>query len=172
MFHHLPFLPELSSTNVTYITSFMCLFMCKRNWEHCHVKYVENYSRKKGNCKTHAKKHKYILVPSQNNHDSRHLLQNPKVPRNVIGVLNPAHKFSSFNYLSSDSLFLQKVWQGMQNIACFSFLVVLKSYFSCGGCLHAFQTRIALTNKKCTGCTLLRFSSAWILQVIVLVCKI
>ena len=28
---------------------------------HCYVKCVENYSRKKGNRKTHAKNHKHIL---------------------------------------------------------------------------------------------------------------
>ena len=47
---------ELSSTNVTYITSFMCLFMCKRHLKHCYVNCVENNTRKKGYRKTHAKK--------------------------------------------------------------------------------------------------------------------
>ena len=47
MFYHLPFHPELSSTNVTSIISYMCLFMCKRHLKHCYVKCVENDSRKK-----------------------------------------------------------------------------------------------------------------------------
>ena len=38
----------------------MCLFMCKRHLKHCYIKCVENKSRKKGNRKTHAKKHKHI----------------------------------------------------------------------------------------------------------------
>ena len=44
---HLPFHPELYSTNVTYKTSSMCLVMCKRRLKHCYVKCVENDSRKK-----------------------------------------------------------------------------------------------------------------------------
>ena len=43
MFYYLPFNPELSSTYVTYMTSYMCLFMCKRHLKHCYVKYV-NYT--------------------------------------------------------------------------------------------------------------------------------
>ena len=45
MFLYLPFHPELSSTNVTYITLFMCLFMCKRHFKHCYVKCLGNNSR-------------------------------------------------------------------------------------------------------------------------------
>ena len=57
MFYHLPFHPELSSTNVTSITSYMCLFMWKRQLKHWYVKYVKHVSRrKKGNRKTHATK--------------------------------------------------------------------------------------------------------------------
>ena len=45
-------------------------------------------------------KHKHILVPSQRHQDSRHLLQNPKVPRNVMGFSNHAQTFTPLNYLS------------------------------------------------------------------------
>ena len=41
-----------------------------------------------------------ILVPSQRYQDSRHLLQNPKVPRNVMGFSNRAQTFTPLNYLS------------------------------------------------------------------------
>ena len=56
MFLHLPFHTELSSTNGTYKTSLMGLFMCKRHLKHYYVKCVENDSIKKGNSKTRAKK--------------------------------------------------------------------------------------------------------------------
>ena len=86
--YYLPFHPELSSTDVTFIASYMCIFMCKIHLKHCYVKCVENDSRKKGNRKTHAKKHKAILVPIQRYQNSRHLLQNPRLPRNVMGFSN------------------------------------------------------------------------------------
>ena len=106
MFYHLPFLPELSSTNVTSITSYMCLFMWKRHLRHCYVKCVENDSRKKTKMEEHMQnKHKHILDPSQRYQDSRHLLQNPKLPRNVRGFSNRAQTFTPLNYLSWDSPF-------------------------------------------------------------------
>ena len=71
--------------------------MCKSNLKHSYVKYEENYSRKKGNRK---KKHEHILVPSPRYQDSRHLLQNPKDPRNVMGFSNCAQTFTPLNYLS------------------------------------------------------------------------
>ena len=46
MFFHVPFNLELLSTNVTGITSYKCLFMCKRHLKHINVKCVENVSRK------------------------------------------------------------------------------------------------------------------------------
>ena len=55
---------------------------------------------KKGNSKTHAKKHKHVLVPSERYQDSRHLLQNTKVPKNVMGFSNCAQTFTHLNYLS------------------------------------------------------------------------
>ena len=43
-----------------------------------------------------------VLVPSQRYQDSRHLLQNPKNPRTVIGFNNCAQKFTGSNYLDVD----------------------------------------------------------------------
>ena len=40
------------------------------------------------------------LVPSQRYKDSKHLLQNVKVPRNIVGFSNRAQKFNPLNYLS------------------------------------------------------------------------
>ena len=44
-----------------------------------------------------------ILVPSQRYQDSRHLLQNPKVPRRVMGFSNRAKRYTGSNYLDVDS---------------------------------------------------------------------
>ena len=38
-----------------------------------------------------------ILVPSQRYQDSRHLLQNPKVSRNVMGFSNRAQRYTGPN---------------------------------------------------------------------------
>ena len=104
MFFHLPFHPELSSTNVTSITSVMCLFMCKRHFKHCYVKCVENDSRKKRKLqKKMPKKHKHVLVPSQRYQDFRHLLQNLTIPNYVMGFSNHAQRFTGSNYLDVDS---------------------------------------------------------------------
>ena len=44
-----------------------------------------------------------VSVPSQRYQDSRHLLQNPKVPRSVMGFSNRAQRFTGSNYLDVDS---------------------------------------------------------------------
>ena len=101
---HLPFHPDLSSTNVTSITSSMCLFMCKRHLKHCFVKCVENDSRKKNEiAKRMQNEHKHNLVPCKRHPDSRHLLQNPTVPNYVMRFRNCAKKFTPLNCLSKDS---------------------------------------------------------------------
>ena len=66
---------------------------------------------KKGNRKTHEKKHKHILVPSQRYQDSRQLLQNPTFCNYVMGFSNRAQRFTGSNYLDVDSplRFLQKL---------------------------------------------------------------
>ena len=44
-----------------------------------------------------------ILLPSQRYQDSRHLLLNPKVPRNVMGFSNREQRSTEPNYLDVDS---------------------------------------------------------------------
>ena len=56
--------------------------------------------------KTFTKKSMNIIsVPSQRYQDSRHLLQNPKVSRSVMGFSNRAQRFTGSNYLDVDSPF-------------------------------------------------------------------
>ena len=110
MCYHLPCLPELSSTNVTSITLYICLFMCKIHLKYCYINCVKidfffKYKKKSQNPKHMQKPNKHILVPSQRYQDSWHLLQNPKVPRNVMGFSNCAHTFTPLNYLGWDSPF-------------------------------------------------------------------
>ena len=50
-------------------------------------------------------KNKHVFVPSQRHQDSKHLLLNPKVPRNVMGISNRAQRFTGPNYLDVDSPF-------------------------------------------------------------------
>ena len=48
--------------------------------------------------KTFTKKSMNIIsVPSQRYQDSRHLLQNPKVPSSIIGFSNRAQRFTGSN---------------------------------------------------------------------------
>ena len=47
-----------------------------------------------------------ILVPIQRYKDSGHLLQNPKVPRNIMGFLNCALTFTPLNYISVETALL------------------------------------------------------------------
>ena len=46
-----------------------------------------------------------VLVPSKRYQDSRHLLQNPKVPRTVRGFNNRTQRFTGSNYLDVDTPF-------------------------------------------------------------------
>ena len=48
-------------------------------------------------------KHKHILVPGQRYQDSRHLLQNPKVSKNVMGFNNHAQRSTPPYYLDVDN---------------------------------------------------------------------
>ena len=50
-------------------------------------------------------KHKHILVPGQRYQDYRHLLQNPKVPKSVMGFNNHAQRSTPPYYLDVDNLF-------------------------------------------------------------------
>ena len=58
---------------------------------------------KKENCKTHAVKTQFFFLPIRRYQDSRHLLQNPEVPKNVMGFSNGAQRFIAPNYLDVDS---------------------------------------------------------------------
>ena len=76
--------------------------MCKRHLKHCYFTRVENDSRRKKEIAKHmAKKHEHILVPSQRYQDSKHILQGPNVPRNVMGFSNRSKKtFTPLIFLS------------------------------------------------------------------------
>ena len=65
---------------------------------------------KKEMAKHMQKRHKYILVPSQRYQDSRHLLQNPTVPNNVVSFNNRAQRFTGSNYLDVESPFGRSFW--------------------------------------------------------------
>ena len=104
MFFHVPFNIELISTNVTDITSDKCSFMCKRNLKHINVNCVEYILRKKNRITKHIQiKHNHIWVPGQRYQDSRHLLQNPKVPQNVMSFNNHAQRSTPPYYLDIDN---------------------------------------------------------------------
>ena len=71
---------------------------------------VENYLKRKMEITKHMqKKHNHSLALSQRYQDSRHLLQNPTVPKYFMGFSNRAQIFTPLNYLSLDSPFL-KIW--------------------------------------------------------------
>ena len=56
MFSYVTYYPETISTNMTYTTKSIWLFMWKRQLRHINVKSVENISRRNKNHKTCAKK--------------------------------------------------------------------------------------------------------------------
>ena len=48
-------------------------------------------------------KHKHILVPGRRYQDSRHILQNPKVFKNIMGFNNHEHRSTPPYYLDVDN---------------------------------------------------------------------
>ena len=58
-------------------------------------------------------KHENILVPNQRYQDSRTLLQNPKVPKNVMGFNNHAQRSTPPYYLDVESPLTKKVTKNM-----------------------------------------------------------
>ena len=48
-------------------------------------------------------KHKHILIPGRSYQDSRHLLENPKVSKNLMGFKNHAQRSTPLNYLNVDN---------------------------------------------------------------------
>ena len=58
--------------------------------------------------KTLAKKHIHYLIPSPSYQDFWQLLQNPKVPKIVLGLSNHAQRFTPPYYLDVDNPFNKK----------------------------------------------------------------
>ena len=54
-------------------------------------------------------KHKHILVPGRRYQDSRHLLQNPKVSKNIMGFNNHAQRSTPPYYLDVDNPFKRTI---------------------------------------------------------------
>ena len=50
-----------------------------------------------------AKKHNFFLGPSRRYQDSRHILRNPKLPRNVMGFSYRTQRFTGPNYMDVDN---------------------------------------------------------------------
>ena len=62
------------------------------------------YFKRKHRITKHMRiKHKHILFPGRRYQDSRHLLQNPKVSKNVMGFNNHAQRSTSPYYLDVDN---------------------------------------------------------------------
>ena len=78
--------------------------MCKRHLKHSNVKYVENILIKNIESQNTCKQSTSIFwVPGRRYQDSRHLLLNPKVPKNVIGFNNHAQRSTTPYYLYVDN---------------------------------------------------------------------
>ena len=58
---------------------------------------------KNENHKKYAKKHKIFFGSNWSYQDPWHILQNPKLPKNIIGFSSHAQKFTGPNYLDVDS---------------------------------------------------------------------
>ena len=80
--------------------------MDKHIYEARTVTFVETKFRMKWYLKKHfLKSTSIILVPSQRYQDSGHLLQHPKVPKNVMDFNNRAQRFTTPYYLDVDNPF-------------------------------------------------------------------
>ena len=88
-------------------------------------------------------KHENILVPGQRYQDSRHLFQNPKVSKNIMGFNNHAQRSTPPYYLDVDnpltisfyiSLVLQICW-------IFNYLIVIFGIFLASFVLKCSITR-------------------------------
>ena len=64
---------------------------------------VKYFKRKHRIAKHMQRKHTHILVPGQRYQDSRYLLQNPKVPKNVMGFNKHAQISTPPYYLDVDN---------------------------------------------------------------------
>ena len=54
-------------------------------------------------------KHKHIFVPGRRYQDSRHILQDSKVSKNVLGFNNNAQRSTPHYYLDVDNPFRERV---------------------------------------------------------------
>ena len=98
---------EIFSTHLTLICFKCLLHMKKHLYEVIPVTFVERSSRLNGTWKNISKKSTYIiLVPSQRYQDFWQLLQNPKVPKIVLGFSNHAQRFTPPYYLDVDNPFV------------------------------------------------------------------
>ena len=85
------------------IQCFKCLlYRTKHIDEVVYVTFVEYSSGWNGRWKNNKKSMNIISVPNQRYQDSRHLLQNSKVPRSAMGFSNRAQRFTGSNYLDVD----------------------------------------------------------------------
>ena len=95
---------EIFSTTLTLICFNCLLHMKKHLYEAILVTFVERSLRLNGTWKNISKKFSYIiLVSSQRYQDFRQLLQNPKVPKIVLGFSNHAQRFTPPYYLDVDN---------------------------------------------------------------------
>ena len=84
------------------------------------------FKRKHRIAKHMQKKHKHILVPGRTYQDSRHLLQNPKVPKYVMGFNNHAQRSTPPYYMDVDDPFNTVSKQNVTfffNVACLNRMV-------------------------------------------------
>ena len=73
------------------------------------------FKRKQRIAKHMQIKYMHILVPGQRYEDSRHLLQNPKVVKNIVGFNNHAQRSIPPCYLNVDNPFKK---MNRENLKC------------------------------------------------------
>ena len=85
-----------------------------------------------------------ISVPSQRYQDSRHLLQNPKVARSVMGFSNRTQRFTGSIYLDVDSPF--GIWLYTKYVICVMgvldpphTLIIMFNDKECGDCMATLK---------------------------------
>ena len=140
---------EIFSTHLTLICFKCLLHMKKHLYEVIPVTFVERSSRLNGTWKNISKKSTYIiLVPSQRYQDFWQLLQNPKVPKIVLGFSNHAQRFTPPYYLDVDNPFKNNLRKRVM-------IKQIKLYtnipFNCDVCQEHLYTKNCPTNHdKCT----------------------
>ena len=111
VFCHSMFSLEIFSTYLTLICLKCLLHMKKHLHEVLPVPFVERSSSLNGTWKNNSKKSTYyILVPSQRYYDFWQLLQNPKVPKIVLGFSNHTQRYTPPYYLDVDNSLISDRW--------------------------------------------------------------